>query len=117
MSETVHYKGKIQLVPKLENETLEDVCKRIMNEYDCFELDSYCNTWREFMADELYERYVVINDDVYEVTDKKYFSDEYDIFKAHKVSDTEYEYEVMYYNGGCSFEEAIEEAFNQMNGE
>jgi hypothetical protein len=31
MSETVHYKGKLEIVKKLDNETLENQCKRLFN--------------------------------------------------------------------------------------
>lgn len=39
MSETVRYSGKLKLIPKLENESLEDQCKRILREHNYFELN------------------------------------------------------------------------------
>ena len=37
-----------------------------------------------------------------------------DIFNAHDNGDGTIGYEVMYYNGGCSFNEAIEYALEDM---
>ena len=96
MSETVHYKGKIQLVEKIKDETLEEQCKRILSEHGYQELDLYCDSWHEMLCEELYERYVIVNDSIYKVIDKTI------------------NYHVMYYDGGCSFNEAIEEAIQNM---
>lgn len=115
MSETVHYTGKLQLVNKLPNETLEEQCKRILVEHNYRELDSYCDSWREMLYEELYERYVVVNNNnIYEIVEKNNKTDEYDIFNATQNLDGSIDYEVMYYNGGCSFNEAIEEALENM---
>lgn len=114
MSEMVHYSGKLQLVDKLPNETLEEQCKRILAKHNYFELDSYCDSWREMLYEELYERYVIANNTIYEVVEKKHRSIDEDIFEAHANLDGSIEYEVMYYNGGCSFNEAIEEALENL---
>ena len=45
MSETVRYTGKLKLIPKLENESLEDQCKRILREHNYFELNEYYDSW------------------------------------------------------------------------
>lgn len=115
MSETVHYVGKLQIVEKLENETLEEICKRILNKHNYFDLKSYFDSWQEMLYDELYEKYVVVNDNVFEVLTKIDKGNEYDIFNIEVNNDKTYNYEVMYYNGGCGFNEAIEEAFNKLN--
>ena len=114
MSEMVHYTGKLQLVNKLPNETLEEQCKRILAEHNYLDLDNYCDSWREMLCEELYERYVIANDTIYEVVEKKHRSIDEDIFEAHSNLDGSIEYEVMYYNGGCSFSEAIEEALENL---
>ena len=114
MSETVHYTGKIQLVHKLPNETLEEQCKRILEEHNYFELNSYCDSWIEMLCEELYERYVIAGGEVYKVVEKNYKDMDEDIFNAHENGDGTIDYEVMYYNGGCSFNEAIEYALEDM---
>ena len=114
MSETVHYTGKIAPVDKLPNETLEEQCKRILAEHNYFELNSYCDSWIEMLCEELYERYIVTNDNIYKVVEKNNKTDEYDIFNATQNLDGTIDYEVMYYKGGCSFNEAIEYALEAM---
>ena len=114
MSEMVHYTGKLQLVHKIPNETLEEQSKRILAEHNYFELNSYCDSWIEMLCEELYERYIVTNDNIYKVVEKNNKTDEYDIFNATQNFDGTIDYEVMYYNGGCSFNEAIERALENM---
>ncbi len=114
MSEMVRYTGKLRLKEKLPNETLEEQCKRILREHNYFELQDYCDSWKEMLYDELYERYVVYNNEVYEVIEKNYrdFCDS--SFEAYKNDDGIINYQVVYYNGGCGFTEAIEEALNNI---
>ena len=57
MSEMVRYTGKLRLKEKLSNETLEEQCKRILSEHNYFELQGYCDSWKEMLYDELYEKY------------------------------------------------------------
>ena len=114
MSETVHYTGKLQLVHKIPNETLEEQCKRILTEHNYFELNGYCDSWREMLCEELYERYVISCGEVYKVIEKNHKGMDNDVFNAHDNKDGTIDYEVMYYNGGCSFNEAIEIALENM---
>lgn len=114
MSEMVHYTGKIAPVGKLPNETLEEQCKRILEKYNYLDLKSYCDSWREMLCDELYERYVIAGGEVYKVVEKNHKDMDSDIFNAHDNYDGTIDYEVMYYNGGCSFNEAIEYALEDM---
>lgn len=116
MSETVHYTGKIKLVEKLENESLEDICQRILKENGFIELSDYCSSWQEMLYDQLYREYVIDNknNNVYKVL-SKVERDEYEMFEIKDNNDGTYDYQVMYYNGGMGFDEAIEESFKNMN--
>ena len=114
MSEMVHYTGKITPVGKLPNETLEEQCKRILAKYNYLDLNTYCDSWREMLCEELYERYVIAGGELYKVVEKNYKDMDEDIFNAHENEDGTIDYEVMYYNGGCSFNEAIEYALEDM---
>jgi len=107
MSETVHYKGTLTVVERLEGETLEEQCKRLME--GC-ELDSWNGSYKERLMDDEYEKYVIHNDILYSVEKKDI--GEYDCFSIVERKDGTLEFDVMYYNGGCSFDEAIEYAFN-----
>lgn len=114
MSETVRYTGKLKLVENLPNETFEEQCERILNENNYVELSTYCDSWEEMLCDELYDKYIVYNEKIYKVVEKNYKDVGEDIFEAYKNEDGTIDYEVMYYNGGCSFSEAIEYALNNM---
>ena len=114
MSEMVHYTGKITPVGKLPNETLEEQCKRILAEHNYFELNGYCDSWREMLYEELYERYVIACGEVYKVIEKNHKGIDDDVFNAHDNGDGTIDYEVMYYDGGCSLNEAIEYALEDM---
>lgn len=87
MSETVHYRGKLTSTGK----TLKQ-----------FNPDS----------DDIYDHYyeaVEINGIVYTVEKEDYEPNE-DIFTSTENKDGTINFEVKYYNGGCGFNEAIEEA-------
>lgn len=116
MSETVHYTGKVKLVEKLNNETLEEQCERILREHNFTELEKYYDSWEEMFYEELYGKYVIHDEDesIYKIIEKNYEDTEYDIFNAHENKDGTISYEVMYYNGGCSLSEAIVEALDNM---
>lgn len=116
MSETVLYIGKLKPVEKLLNvdETFEERCKRILKEHNYLELNDYCDSWEEMLCDELYDEYVIVDEDIYKIVEKNYRSIDDDVFEAHINNDGTISYEVMYYNGGCSFNEAIEEALQNI---
>lgn len=115
MSEVVHYTGKIKLVEKLQNESLEEQCKRILSQHNFYKKDSYCDSWETMLYEELYDKYVVVNDNLYEVVEKNDKEYDTDIFNIFENEDGSYNYEVMFYNAGCSFSEAIGIALNNIN--
>lgn len=110
MSEIKHYKGTLTKVEKLENETLEEQCKRILNYKD---LESYYDSYQEMLIDENDEQYIIHKDTLYKVEERKEIYN--DIFNAEKIDDNKISFEVKYYNGGCGFSEAMDEALNKIN--
>lgn len=116
MSEQVHYKGKIRPVERLYHESLEEQCQRIMNEKGYESLDDYYDSWEEAIAYRYYEEYVIIDEELY-IVELKEDVDDIDVYNIHKNKDGSFDYEVSYYNGGCCFEEALQEAMDRMNEE
>ena len=114
MSETVRYTGKLKLIPRLENESLEDQCKRILREHNYFELNKYYDSWQGMFYDKFYEVYVILSDSIYEIIEKHSKPIDYDIFEASMNKDGTISFNVMYYNGGCSLDEAIEDALESV---
>ena len=88
--------GKIKLIEKLENETLEQQCKRILG---MKQLDDYYDTYEEAIID--------CNDEDREQEDC-------DIFEANINDDGTISYTVSYYNGGCCFSEAIRRSLKKL---
>jgi len=113
MSETVYYKGKLIPVDFLINETLEERCKRIIGDVDLEDYESY----QEMLIDDYnyYEDYVIHNDILYSVK-KNRLDPEQSMFVAKRDNDTGIvDFEVRYYDGGTSFDEAIKYAFRNDN--
>lgn len=111
MSDMVHYKGTLTIVEKLEGETLEEQCKRILGSV---ELKKYCKSYVEMLLGESYRQYIIYQNDLYEVFNITDIDPHDSIFIAHKIDDKLINYEVRYYNGGCDFNEAIETALENM---
>jgi hypothetical protein len=69
------------------------------------------DTYEETLLDNGYSEYVIINGVIYEVED---YELEGDIYEAIRMDDGTYQYVVSYYNGGCSFGMAVEQALNNV---
>ena len=64
----------------------------------------------EFINEELDEEYLIINNKVYKILEQKDLFDD-DIYEIIQTSEDTFDYLLKYYNGGCSFYNAIESAF------
>jgi hypothetical protein len=110
MSEVVHYRGTLTKFEKLENETLEEQCRWIAENR---EMPDYFDSYIEFFEDEYYKEFVIVHGDIYCVSKQRIDVDE-DIFSSKRVNNSVIEFEVKYYNGGCGFNEAIDEALKNI---
>jgi hypothetical protein len=114
VSETVHYKGKLIKLDRLNHtETLEEHAKRLWGDKG---LDDYYDSYVEALGDISIEgsyqsRYIIRENKIYEVKDFKNIDYDRDIFNLEKINGNDFKFEVMYYNGGCGFNEAIDYAF------
>lgn len=115
MSQTETHVGKLKLVPKLENEDLELQCKRLLNNEPLYE---YCDTYEEMLeGSRLYGcKYIISKTDIYEIIED-YSCEGDDIFNANKNSDGTISYVTSFYNGGCSFSEALGYCLEDMEEE
>ena len=109
MSETVHYIGKLTLVPIEED--IQNTAKIILQE-EGWSLEGYSDSL-EALDGRGYRKYVIYNGNIYRVDMKEY--DPYaNIGIAFKKDDGTIDFEVRYHNGGCSFSEAIEDALRKI---
>lgn len=107
MSEVEHHKGKLIPTGKSVIQYMEGKpVPRYINVEDPEDV-------LEWFRDESYRTAVEIEGQVFTVESEKI--DPYDdIMRASKNDDGGYNFEVKYYNGGCSFDEAIEQAVSKV---
>jgi len=110
MSETEYNVGT--LTPVYENEQLVDAMKRIMTEAGETELESYYKSWEDKFDNFAYRKYYVIENVIYEVCNTT--SEPGDIFEANRNPDGTISYVTSFYNGGCSFDEALDKAISTL---
>jgi len=113
MSETVHFRGKLK---KIEVEDLDAFKKEAVDNY--FKTaptpNWYEGDYEDFFDDDFCEKYIVDKGSVYEILSKEVTDADGDIYIANANSEGTIDYEVRYYNGGCGFSEAIEDALERM---
>ncbi|MFW6242984.1 MAG: hypothetical protein ACOC2W_02400 [bacterium] len=113
MSEDETYYGEI--VEIQENES--SLRNKIFNILDEKQKEKFltCDDVKEFFYDEdLYKKYVIANNKLYQIL--HCVKTDGFIFAGFELEDKRIGFVVSYYNGGCSFEEAIESAIMDSEG-
>lgn len=113
MSEVVRYKGLIAPVPKNAGEELEEQCKRIAGGID---LPKWVDSYREYLELECRDKYIVVNDRLFRFE----MLEDVDPYESHCTinrKDDMYEFDTTFYDGGCSLNEMLDEAFEEEHGE
>ena len=100
MSCTEHWKGKLKSTGKALDEYMVDI-----------EIEDYWDDKQEYFKCELDDKAVLIDGVVFEISKEEVDLDEY-IANAKKRHDGTIDFEVRFYNGGCSFGEALGEALD-----
>ncbi|MDD5650036.1 MAG: hypothetical protein PHF86_06435 [Candidatus Nanoarchaeia archaeon] len=119
MSETEAFKGKLKEFPREPGETLVQYVTRFI-ESKGREVPSYYAGCAEDEADLMFydvfykEVGAFVNDIIYEILEMKDLEDD-DIFDAQKAENGMIDFTIKYYNGSCSFSEALGRAFEKMN--
>lgn len=119
MSDTVHYKGKLRLVKQpgftLEQNFLWILSKERQHDFANFNTDkSIKSRIFDFAGDFLNDKVIVVDGELFLSCSREEIN-EFDIFNASTYNGLDFDYEVMYYNDGMSFEEAIALAFKENN--
>lgn len=111
MSETEHVKGK--LIPFITGTDLESACKLFADKLGKYDLYGY-DTYQEWLSDEYYREYFLKGNTVYEIVSEDVENSDH-ILIANKQDDGVILFELRYHNGGCSFDEALSSATENMN--
>lgn len=112
MSEDEHVKGKLIYRGECSEQNAEQILRDNVRPFKCIK-DSYYDTYTEMLKDTVCD-FVVLNecgkDCIYEVI-KQNICSSTEVFIANK-NKKGYDFEVIYYNGGCGLDEALQEAIN-----
>ena len=111
--------GKLILLPKKDNETLEEQCKRIC--YDkCLtsnseeEIIQKYDSFKDYISIEWQGIYFIYKDDLYEVDEDVNTYGDDDVYQAERLSNGNIYYITSFYNGGCYFNEALEDCLDKL---
>jgi len=110
MSGTVHYKGTLREIKERQTRTLEEIAGDIIDERG-LEVPHGYKSDLEYITEELYENYILLNKRLYEIVEKEDFYG--DILEAQQKENGTIDFHVMYNNSGCGFEEALEHSFKK----
>jgi hypothetical protein len=106
VSDTEYWKGTLTPVDDIEVAADESIKRILGSDFDC---SDGADTPSEQLYDKYWKEFAIHNNRLYRVDKEK--MDEYaDIFNADDNGDGTYNFEVKFYNGGCCFIEAIDEA-------
>lgn len=105
MSQMEYHIGKLKLLPKLENETLNQQCERIYLEINDSPEEEIEN-WVDYFLDFNYESYMVHNNNLYWIFEDKDLDE--DSCELTPIGNDIYEFRMGFYNGGCCLQECIE---------
>lgn len=114
MSYTEFHFGKLKIVPKLENETIEEQCKRISKKSE-LPNPKYYETWEEYFRENFYKDYIIVSGTMYKIYDHFNTDDDSYFFKILPNNEDSYTFVGCFYNGGTCLEECIEEELTKLN--
>lgn len=109
MSDTEAHKGTLYKYSR-GNESLFDAISRYA-ESKSIEFDG--TDPAEIIGDHFYDELIIVNGQLYTITDSEYDTGN-DIYQATMNADASISYVVQFYNGGCSFSEALQSAVSEL---
>ncbi len=113
MSETVGYKGKLEVVDVDVMDTLEEALEKIFIERSAYKEDCY-DTYLEALDDEDdLADYIVVDETIYRYVEKHKFNYE-SIIEASENEDGTIDFICVFYNGGTGLKECVEEAISEL---
>lgn len=113
MSEMEAHMGK--LIPmEVKGDTLEEQAQGACFKMG-FSIASYHKSWVDCLNDEGYRKVYILNNVIYKIDDTEL--DPFGFAHVNKNSDGTIDYFMNYYNGGASFNEALDGAIKEVSKE
>jgi len=117
MSDIVHYRGILYEVHPQNNETIQETAERLFNEgghkVSDYSKEFYRGDWVRTLC-AYAENYFLFNYKLY-IIKKEELDPNDDIISASFNEDGSIDFELKYYNGGASMQEALESAMKKLN--
>ena len=116
MSSQETHIGTIKELKRLEDETFEQMCERLYLEQNkSVPKDDWYDTYAEALKDCDFDKFYINekSETVYAILNDKASRDDVDVSHAVQTGDA-IDYIVSFYNGGCSFPEALDSAIERM---
>lgn len=106
MSDYESHTGKLILLEPKDGEDFKEQCKRLFlqNGGELEEYNDYSDLFSEF-----YNKYLYINEGIYQIIDHKELGEEDMFCKIHKNDDDTYSFHTRFYNGGTCLSEMLED--------
>lgn len=116
MSDYESHSGKLRLVEPKENETLDQLKKRVWSERSGNKEEEY--EVKGNLEDDYYDDYFEVDGKLWEVIEHEEMGDEDDMFcRLHDNKDGTISFHTRFYNGGTCFSEMVTEALEELNEE
>jgi len=115
MSETVNYTGTLKRLDFNSLEEIENIAQEIIRgRGNKDEFPSYFDHYWEWLESEYENEFFYINGSLYQALKCEEIDMDTDQFKANRNQDGSIDFNVRYYNGGCSLGEALETAIKKL---
>ena len=115
MSYTELHTGKLIKVD-LGDLTLEEYCEKQCKENDK-PLSSFNKDYTEQFRDSFYEKFIILNDELYEFLEHEEHEDENYFMKLYPNQDGTISFIGQFYNGGTCLSEMLEDAFKDFKSD
>ncbi len=113
MSRVETYRGKLikvpnGSVPNVWPLSLEELCKKVLKENGFNEISKCSKSYTESIYDELDDKYVVLNNTLYEIEKEEIDCDDY-FCHLKRNEDGSIDFYTQFYNGGTYLNEMLED--------
>ncbi len=114
MSNYESHSGKLRIVEPKENETLDQLKKRIWCEKSGNKEEDY--EVKGNLSDDYYDEFFEVNGKLWEVLDHEEMGDEDDMFcRLHDNKDGTFSFHTRFYNGGTCMSEMVTEELEKLD--